>query len=444
MNQAFLDYYRCPETLPDFRLVREQRKEARPGFFEFGAGCICYGVFESDSSFTATGVLPDLTEQANIEGNACILPFDPTEVVKNLRYERYVDRSKPPRWKRLAREFYYALRPAFPVSVRRHLQKAWLKGWDQNSFPRWPVDSSVDQLFERLMRMTLAASGQTRIPFIWFWPQGKSSCAIMTHDVETETGLRFCGELMDMNDGFQIKSSFQLIPDARYVVTEQELSSIKNRGFEVNVHDLRHDGRLFDSYENFQESAARINQFGVCFESRGFRSAILYRNQEWYEALQFSYDMSVPNVGHLDPQRGGCCTVMPYFIGDILEIPVTATQDYTLFHVLGTYSLDLWRQQIRQITQQHGLISFIVHPDYLDTVKARNTYTELLGHLAELRTEKELWIALPGEVDTWWRQRSKMKLVGEENSWRIDGPGAEQASLAYATLRDDKLSYEFA
>ena len=266
----------------------------------------------------------------------------------------------------------------------------------------------------------------------------------MTHDVETETGLRFCGELMDINDRFQIKSSFQLIPEARYLVTEQKLSAIKKRGFEVNVHDLRHDGRLFDGYEKFQESAARINQFGVCFGSRGFRSAILYRNQEWYETLQFSYDMSVPNVGHLDPQRGGCCTVMPYFIGDILEIPVTATQDYTLFHVLGTYSLDLWRQQISQITQHHGLISFIVHPDYLDTVKARNTYTELLGHLAELRAEKELWIALPGEVDTWWRQRSKMKLVGKENSWRIDGPGAERASLAYATLMDDKLSYEFA
>jgi len=75
--------------------------------------------------------------------------------------------------------------------------------------------------------------------------------------------------------------------------------------------------------------------------------------------------MSVPNVGHLDPQRGGCCTTKPYFIGKILEIPVVATQDYTLFHILRQYSMDLWEHQIELILQQNGLISFIVHPDYL-------------------------------------------------------------------------------
>ena len=66
----------------------------------------------------------------------------------------------------------------------------------------------------------------------------------------------------------------------------------------------------------------------------------------WYDDLKFSYDMSVPNVAHLDPQRGGCCTVMPYFLGDILEIPVTTVQDYTLFSILDDYSIDLWKRQI--------------------------------------------------------------------------------------------------
>jgi hypothetical protein len=299
-------------------------------------------------------------------------------------------------------------------------------------------------MFETLMRLTMKASGRSIVPFIWFWPEGKSSCAMMTHDVETDAGLRFAGELMDINDSFQIKSSFQLIPDARYVVRESDLTSIKNRGFEVNVHDLKHDGHLYENFDRFQESAAQINAFGAQFGSKGFRSAILYRNQEWFGALDFSYDMSVPNVGHLDPQRGGCCTVMPYFIGDLLEIPVTATQDYTLFHVLGTYSLDLWRQQIGQIMQQHGLISFIVHPDYLNTPEARSAYTALLAHLSQLRAEAGVWIALPGEIDTWWRQRSKMKLIADGDNWRIEGPGAERATLAYATMKDDTLVYDLA
>ena len=35
-----------------------------------------------------------------------------------------------------------------------------------------------------------------------------------------------------------------------------------------------------------------------------------------WQRLDFSFDMSIPNVAHLDPQRGGCCTIMPYFIGN--------------------------------------------------------------------------------------------------------------------------------
>ena len=37
----------------------------------------------------------------------------------------------------------------------------------------------------------------------------------------------------------------------------------------------------------------------------------VYRNLDWYAALEFKYDMSVSNVAHLDPQRGGCCTSSP-------------------------------------------------------------------------------------------------------------------------------------
>src|SRR4030095_13902574 len=101
------------------------------------------------------------------------------------------------------------------------------------------------------------------------------------------------------------------------------------------------------------------------FECGGFRSGAMYREQRWYEAFGFAYDMSVPNVAHLEPQRGGCCTVMPYFVGDILELPLTTLQDYSLFHILDDYSLTLWQRQIASIREQHGLITFLAHPDYL-------------------------------------------------------------------------------
>ena len=444
MNHAFLEYYRCPESLADFKPAKEHSTEIGSGYFRFGEDNICYGRAGALTCDSPDGTLADAARKVWIEGSTCMLPFNPDEVAGNLRYERYVERTSTPGWKSLVRRLYYTLRPLLPVAVRRHMQKAWLSGWDEKPFPRWPVDTSVDQLFEMLMRLALAASPEQRIPFVWFWPEGKSSAAIMTHDVETGAGLKFAPELMDINDSFGIKSSFQLIPGARYVVDRHHLSLMKGRGFEVNVHDLKHDGHLFDEERSFRKAAAQINRFGIAFGSSGFRSAILYRNQEWYDALHFSYDMSVPNVGHLDPQRGGCCTVMPYFVGDVLELPVTATQDYTLFHVLGAYSLDLWRRQIELIKQRHGLISFIIHPDYLDSSEARKAYTSLLAYLSELRSNSGVWIALPGEVDTWWRQRSAMTVVPDGDSWRIDGAGSERATLAYATLKDNELHYEFA
>jgi hypothetical protein len=443
MNQAFLDYYRCPDSFADFALAAAQTNGEGPGYFAFGPGLTCYGSSSLDRRERATDQLPDALEQVQTENSTCILPFDPTEIANNLRLERYVEQRKQTGIKALIRRIYYVLRPLFPVSIRRHLQRAWLKGWNRKPFPRWPVDKSVDRLFETLMLLALKTGNYQRIPFIWFWPEGKSSCAIMTHDVETAAGLEWTSQLMDMNDSFHIKSSFQIIPAARYVASREILLAIKDRGFEVNVHDLKHDGHLFDSYKEFQVAASQINEFAARFGSKGFRAGALYRNQEWFDAFRFSYDMSVPNVGHLDPQPGGCCTVMPYFVGNVLELPVTTIQDYSLFNVLGTYSQDLWTEQINQIMQQHGLISFIVHPDYLDTPDARAAYTTLLQKLSTLRAEAALWIALPGEVDDWWRQRSQMALVPDEDGWKIEGDGAERARVAYATLQNNQITYSF-
>ena len=98
---------------------------------------------------------------------------------------------------------------------------------------------------------------------------------------------------------------------------------LRARGFEVNLHDLNHDGRLFADKDAFLRHARRINDYTREFGCDGFRSGAMYREQGWFEAFEFSYDMSVPNAAHLEPQRGGCCTVMPYFVGNILELPLT-------------------------------------------------------------------------------------------------------------------------
>jgi hypothetical protein len=152
--------------------------------------------------------------------------------------------------------------------------------------------------------------------------------------------------------------------------------------------------------------------------------------------------MSFGNVVPLDPQRGGCCTVMPYFIGDILELPVTTIQDYTLFYVLNDHTIDLWKRQIGMILAKNGLTSFIVHPDYITEDKEQAVYKDLLAMLTELRKRESLWFALPGEIDSWWRERSRMSIVKDGNSWRVIGDGAERAVLAFARMVNGQLIYE--
>jgi hypothetical protein len=443
VDRGFADYFCCPDSYAEFGLDEAGDGGAREGFFRFGNDLLCYGRAAGETAAAPDGAIPDLLPMVHLDDPSCVLPFEPTQVAESMRRERYVRLERQSLNKRLIRQLYYLLRPLLPVRLRRPLQARQLRGWQDRAFPQWPVDTSVDRLFTRLMRLKLEASSERQIPFIWFWPEGSQACAVVTHDVETAAGLAFTEELMNINDRHGIKSSFQLIPAARYTVTEATVEKIRDRGFDVNVHDLKHDGHLFDDVDGFGRAAERINAHGVRFGSKGFRSGALYRNQDWYGALRFRYDMSVPNCAHLDPQRGGCCTVMPYFVGDLLEIPVTATQDYSLFHVLKTYDQKLWREQIAHIAAVHGLISFIVHPDYLDQPKAVEAYESLLGHLTDLRANSGLWIARPDEVDEWWRARHAMQVEETAGGWKIRGDGAERARVAYATLEGDRVVYKF-
>ena len=97
--------------------------------------------------------------------------IDPTALADHLRYERYVNRVQGPAWKKVVRSVYYWLRPALPVPLRRQLQRIWLTGWEQKPFPKWPVDRTVDRMFEKLMALSLRAQQNARIPFVWFWPE---------------------------------------------------------------------------------------------------------------------------------------------------------------------------------------------------------------------------------------------------------------------------------
>src|SRR5579864_4685443 len=191
-SRAFWDYFRCPQEFASFRFAG--KPSAQEGFF----------LFRSIRCFGRTSALIPNNESllGQPSGETIPLCFSPTEVVDNLRRERYLATSKG---QRRLRNLYYFLRPVLPFAIRKLLQQTLFR-WRNRSFPRWPVDCSVEQIFEALMERSIQETQVTEVPFIWFWPEGKNCAAMMTHDVEQKSGADSCDTLMDLDDSFGIKA----------------------------------------------------------------------------------------------------------------------------------------------------------------------------------------------------------------------------------------------
>jgi hypothetical protein len=423
MWKSVSDRYRCPEPLI---------RESATAILSTGDGRI--GIAKNSFDDVRLG----FGTRAAIDGST-------NDLVEYFTHERYLanhDGASPHGLPSpIIGSVYYTLRPFLPKWLRIALQRAYLHGWDKSVFPAWPVDFTVENLLEVVLLQCMKASGVETIPFIWFWPDGAWATAILTHDVETCEGRDFCSSLMAIDESFGIRSAFQIVPEKRYPVPDVYLQEIRDRGHEINVHDLNHDGKLFRDRRLFLSRVRKINEYSRAWGAKGFRAAILYRNLDWFDALEFEYDMSVPNVAHLDAQRGGCCTTFPYFIGEVLELPLTTIQDYSLLHILKQERIDLWKAQANMILQQHGLLSLIIHPDYLLGSRAQNMYHELLDFVTEIRSRNHLWTPLPSHVNEWWRLRSQMSLVPQGDGWRIQGAGSDRARVAYAHLDGERVTY---
>jgi len=172
IERALIDYYRCPEEFAKMSLAGELCHD--PGYFRF-AGDTCYGRSSCGlrSRVPNNGLYNTLPAVTMKEG-VLRLPFDPSEVIDNLRLERYAAHSQGPAGMRHAswQRHYYSLRRFIPAPLRRRLQRTYFRDWKTLAFPRWPVDVTVEQILERLASLCLRSQGIERLPFIWFWPDG--------------------------------------------------------------------------------------------------------------------------------------------------------------------------------------------------------------------------------------------------------------------------------
>jgi hypothetical protein len=87
-------------------------------------------------------------------------------------------------------------------------------------------------------------------------------------------------------------------------------------------------------------------------------------------------------------------------------------------------------------------MSFLVHPDYVMARTYRDVYKSLLEEISHMRSTQNVWVALPKEVNRWWRERQEMTLERDGSKWRIYGPGSNRAAVAFACLDGDSVVYE--
>ena len=222
-------------------------------------------------------------------------------------------------------------------------------------FPRWPIEPIIELQRETLLRERVRRSDSGRVPVLGAWPGGHRFAWTLTHDVEGPKGLANVGRLLELERRHDAVSAWFLVADD-YDVGDDVLAAIRGAGGEIGLHGLHHDGRLFQSREHFERQLPRIHDRLRAWDAVGFRSPATHRNAAWMPELGAEYDSSFPDTHPFDAQPGGCCSILPYFLGDMVELPITLPQDHTLFELLGERNIALWRRKVAYITACGGLV----------------------------------------------------------------------------------------
>ena len=201
------------------------------------------------------------------------------------------------------------------------------------------------------------------------------------------------------------RSSFNFVPE-RYSIDQSLVDELKERGFEVGIHGLKHDGKLFISRDEFERRAKLINNYLKTLGAVGFRAPLTHRHPEWMQILDIEYDLSFFDTDPYEPIPGGTMSLWPFIVGRFVELPYTLIQDYTLTSILGETSPRLWLEKVDFINEYHGMALLNSHPDYLKDPNSFKIYTKFLE---AMKNNGEYWHALPRDVARWWRVRAEAK-----------------------------------
>ncbi len=303
---------------------------------------------------------------------------------------------------------YYYVKPMVPRSIRLGLRRWVALRKRKVSEHVWPI-------------LETAAAAPARWPG---WPGGQKFAFVLTHDVESQAGVSRVKRLAEMEMALGFRSSFNFIPEGPYEVPADLREWLTSNGFEVGVHDHRHDGKLYHSWQRFQESAERVNHFLNEWSAGGFRSGFMLRNLDWIREFNILYDASTFDTDPFEPQPDGVRTIFPFWVPGrkphegFVEMPYTLPQDSTVFNLFGETTAAIWKRKLDWIVGHRGMALVNIHPDYVcfDGKPKKGSefdaaiYRDFLEYVNQ-STINSCWKALPREVAVYARQhREKLPM----------------------------------
>jgi peptidoglycan/xylan/chitin deacetylase (PgdA/CDA1 family) len=327
------------------------------------------------------------------------------------------------------KRLYYTLKPILPRPLIRIMRQNY-QPLSKSSFSLdWPVEKRYALFLWEIGRQIMTLTDRTSLTFTPFWPAANHFALVLTHDIETGHGQDFVRQVADLEERLGFRSSFNFVPE-RYSIDQTLVEELKERGFEVGIHGLKHDGKLFSSRDEFERRSKLINKYLKTFSAVGFRAPLTHRHPEWMQVLDIEYDLSFFDTDPYEPIPGGTMSIWPFFIGNFVELPYTLVQDYTLTSILGETTPKLWLEKIEFIEKYHGMALVNSHPDYLSQKTNWDVYHEFL---ITMKNRNGYWHALPQEIARWWRGRT------------INGSlmGGDENSMAKASLNDGELVLDF-
>ena len=327
-------------------------------------------------------------------------PYDLDDLLKTILGEGQfgADHWRLSTLKRL----YYSFKPFLPRAVIEVMRRLYGRRGATNFALDWPVEPRFPAFQWEVMRQLLLLRHEQSFCVRSFWPDNAPFALVLTHDIETAAGQRYARAVADLEESLGFRSSFSFVPE-RYKLDYELIHELRERGFEISIHGLKHDGKEFSSYREFSSRVHKMNHYLAEFDAAGFAAPLTIRQPEWMQMLDIEYDRSFFDTDPYEAIAGGVMTIWPYTIGRFVELPYTLAQDYTLTTIRGETTPSLWLCKADFIQQYHGMALVVTHPDYLKTPSVQAIYSEFLQ---TIKANYSYWHPLPRDAARWWRVRT--------------------------------------